>query len=478
MNSDSPSPEAGFLAHLGPARNPSLNTELRGWAGLAMLSLAIAGVFALLLAVSRIPGIQDTLPLPLDFFDRGLVIHVVFSFVVWFQAVFGCLLNVSTGRLADGAPRMQGLGKLALAGAYASCALLFLPAFMERGEATLNNYIPAITDPLYYAGLALLAASIGLLVLRLLINIAGSAGRWKEPLPFGTLCSALIFAVALLSFAIAWGTLVEEKWSYEFNESLFWGGGHVLQFANTAMLLTALYVLARLTLKDIVPKDNQLMLTGLSMLVLYCGMGISVTMKYAPVHEKYWSMFTNLQYGLAFPALLVGVPILVDILQQRRLDKGLAMSDPAFLCLLLSPVVFAVGGILGFFVDGGDTRTPAHYHGVIAGINLGFMGLFYGFFLPLLGRELTRSKALYAQIFMFGGGQLLASIGLFLAGGYGTPRKTAGVDQGLEAIGAKIGMYMNGIGALIAVIGGVMFIWMVSKALLRAPQTTSSTTHS
>ncbi|NQU58805.1 MAG: cbb3-type cytochrome c oxidase subunit I [Rhodospirillales bacterium] len=473
MSSDSPSPEAGFLAHLGPVRNPAMNTELRAWAGLAMLSLAMAGVFALLLAVSRIPGIQNILPLPLDFFERGLVIHVVFSFVVWFQAVFGCLLNVSTGRLADGAPRMQGLGKLALAGAYASCVLLFVPAFMERGEATLNNYIPAITDPLFYAGLALLAAAIGLMVLRLLINVIGSAGRWKEPLPFGTVCTALIFGVALLCFAITGATLVEEELSYEFNESLFWGGGHVLQFANTAMLLTALFVLARLTLKDVILKDNQLILTALSMLVLYGGMGISVTLKYAPVHEKYWAMFTQFQYALTLPALLVGIPMLVDILQQRRLGQGLPMRNPAFLCLLLSPVVFAVGGVLGLFVDGGDTRTPAHYHGIIAGINLSFMGLFYGFFLPLLDREVARGKALYAQIFMFGGGQLLASIGLFLAGGYGTPRKTAGGAQGLETIGAKIGMYMNGIGALIAVIGGVMFIWMVSKALLKAPNITT-----
>jgi cytochrome c oxidase subunit I len=473
MTSDISTAEAGFLDTLSASRSPTLNAELRGWAGLAMLSLAMAGVFALLLAVSRIPGIQDILPLPLDFFDRGLVIHVVFSFVVWFQAVFGCLLNVSTARLAADTPRLQGLGKLALLGAYASYILLFIPAFMDNGEATLNNYIPAITDPVYYAGLALLGAALGLMVIRLLINVPGSQGRWKEPLPFGTLSTALIFGVSLLCFAIAWATLAEEVLSYEFNESLFWGGGHVLQFANTAMLITALFVLARLTLKDIVLKDNQLTLTAMAMLVLYSGMGISITLKYAPVHEKYWTMFTKFQYGLVLPALLVGIPMLVDILQQRKIGQGLQMRNPALLCLLLSPIVFAVGGILGLFVDGGDTRTPAHYHGIIAGINLSFMGLFYGFFLPLLDRELPRSKALYAQIYMFGGGQLLASIGLFLAGGYGTPRKTAGGDQGLEAIGAKIGMYMNGIGALIAVIGGVMFIWMVSKSLLGAPRTST-----
>lgn len=464
---DAPSVKPNFMDRLTKIATPGQKAELRGWAGLAMLSLAIAGIFALLLAFSRIPGVQDTLPLPLDFFDKGLVIHVVFSFVVWFMAVFGILMNITTARLSGGNPHLDFIGKMGLIGGYASCFFLFVPAFMDRGEATLNNYIPAITDPIYYAGLMLLGASLGLMVIRLLMNLPGSHGRWKDPLPFGTLCASLIFGVTLLSFTIAAYSLQGEKFSYEFNESLFWGGGHILQFFNTALLLTALYTLARLTLKDVQPDDNQLTLTGLGVLVAYAGFGISVTVKYAPVHEKYWSMFTNLQYGLAFPALLVAIPLLLEVLKQRKTENGLPLRDPAFLCLALSPLVFGAGGILGLFVDGGDTRTPAHYHGVIAGINLSFMGLFYGLILPLLGRSLERTKALYAQIFMFGGGQFFACIGLFLAGGYGAPRKTAGDAQGLEALGAKIGMFMNGIGALIAVIGGIMFIWMVSKALLK-----------
>jgi cytochrome c oxidase subunit 1 len=71
---------------------------------------------------------------------------------------------------------------------------------------------------------------------------------------------------------------------------------------------------------------------------------------------------------------------------------------------------------------------------------------------------------------MFGGGQLLASLGLFMAGGYGTPRKIAGGAQNLSDMGAIIGMYLNGIGALIAISGGVMFIWVIARAILRSPQ--------
>ena len=128
------------------------------------------------------------------------------------------------------------------------------------------------------------------------------------------------------------------------------------------------------------------------------------------------------------------------------------------------------GGFLGLFVDGADTRTPAHYHGVIAGVSLAFMGLFLTVFLPSLGRSIRHGKKIYALIYLFAGGQLAASIGLFWAGGFGAPRKIAGDAQGLEAIGAIVGMTMNGIGGLVAVIGGVLFIWTVGVALLQAPE--------
>jgi hypothetical protein len=98
------------------------------------------------------------------------------------------------------------------------------------------------------------------------------------------------------------------------------------------------------------------------------------------------------------------------------------------------------------------------------------MGLFYTLFLPALDRSAPPGKAMTVQIFLFAGGQLTACIGLFLAGGFGAPRKTAGAAQGLQDVGAMMGMAMNGIGALIAIIGGIMFIWIAAAALLRTPR--------
>jgi len=445
---------------------------LRGWAGLAVLSLALAGVFALLLAVSRIPGVEDIELWPLDFFNKGLVIHVVFSFIVWFLSVFGAILSIATVRLGASSGSIE---KILLVAAYASTVMLFAPSFMNTGEATLNNYIPAITDPLYYAGLVTLGGSLGIMALRLMMAVSTSQGRWREPLCFGALVAAFLYVLALAEFIITGVSLAGDDFSYEFNEALFWGGGHTLQFVNVALLFIALGTLLSLSTGGRHSVSGKSATTAYFVLAVTATVGLYITVSYAPAHELYWSLFTDLQYGMALPSLLFGFPLLMAFISVRNTDGHFPWRQPAFLCLALSPIVFGVGGILGLFVDGADTRTPAHYHGVIAGINLSFMGLFYGLFLPLMGRDLKPSRAVNAQVWMFGGGQLLASIGLFMAGGYGTPRKTAGGAQNLSDLGAIVGMSLNGIGALIAISGGVMFIWMIARALIRSPEQPAAT---
>ena len=59
-------------------------------------------------------------------------------------------------------------------------------------------------------------------------------------------------------------------------------------------------------------------------------------------------------------------------------------------------------------------------------------------------------------------GQLLHVAGLALAGGYGVLRKTPGGDI---ALSAKIYMGMVGGGGLVAIIGGLMFVYICVKNL-------------
>lgn len=442
--------------------------ELRAWGLLAMVSLGVAGLFALLLALSRVPGAGEMFPWPVQFFEKGLVIHVVLSFVVWFLSVLGALTTLATYRLSDGWPRWKGLGPVAVTGTFAATVLLFVPAWLDRGEASLNNYVPVIIDPIYYAGLAILALSLTLTVIRMLVNLIGRKGP-LEPVTLSVVAVGLIYLLALACFVLAWldiaGDPSVSAMTPAVNEDLFWGGGHILQFVNVGLLLTAWYVLGGVTLGQPWVRPN-LMNTAILFLVVSSLSGPVLFVVHDAFSAAQITGFTHLQYMLAPPTVMVaGVGVVMMF--KGRGEDSLPWGDPAFHCLVLSVLVFAAGGVLGFYVDGADARTPAHYHGVIGGINLAFMGLFFGLFLPLLERGLNKGKAAATSAWLYAWGQVFHSLGLFWAGGYGAPRKVAGADQGIEALGATLGLYLMGAGAVIAVIGGVMFIVIVTRALLK-----------
>lgn len=436
----------------------SAEAEVRGWAILAVGALAVAGVFALLLAVSRVPGVEDVFPWPVDFFRKGLVIHVVFSFVVWFLAVFGVLLAMAGPRLADGRPGGRALASLALAGAWAACPLLFVPAFLDRGEATLNDYVPAIVDPLYYAGVAAMAAAMAIACVRYLVLYA-RADAARGPIARGLAAAAAIYLVALGCGVLALAALAGVPASFDFNQDLFWGAGHVLQVLNTLLVVLAWSVLATVARGGGAPPAALAAATWTLVGAAVLGLAFSVVFPAFSAEQR--QAFTDLQYLFAPATLVVAVTLV------RGWPRPLPWREPAFLCLALSMLVFGVGGVLGLFVDGADTRTPAHYHGVIAGVTLAFIGLFLAVVLPWLGRPVGGRRVVRVLVWLFALGQLAACIGLFVAGGHGAPRKVAGEAQGLEAIGAIAGMAANGLGGLVAVGGGFLFVLVVGTALLR-----------
>ena len=57
-------------------------------------------------------------------------------------------------------------------------------------------------------------------------------------------------------------------------------------------------------------------------------------------------------------------------------------------------------------------------------------------------------------------------LGLAWSGGYGVKRKTAGAAQELDRLPEVLGMGMMGLGGLISIIGGGLFLWIMIKILL------------
>jgi hypothetical protein len=63
-------------------------------------------------------------------------------------------------------------------------------------------------------------------------------------------------------------------------------------------------------------------------------------------------------------------------------------------------------------------------------------------------------------------------VGLAWTGGYGVQRKTAGLAQGVDRLGEIAGMGLMGLGGLISVIGGLLFLIVAWKSM-RGAQTGS-----
>ena len=426
--------------------------ELRGWALLSIGSLALAGILALLLVLSRTPKIGDLLPWGPTFFYRALVTHVVLSFQVWFLAVLGAFSALIT---EDGP--LRWLGWPGLAAASIGALLLLVPALADQGDPSLNNYVPVLVHPLFYAGLMLHALGVALAALRLLPFLL----RISSPAQFTLGCAAASFLIACLCFGLAYQQIPTGTDVAQFTERLFWGGGHVLQILNTLLLIAAWQILSQrqfnqppLSTPIAAAASGGLLLFAIAAPVIY---GLTDILGLA--HRQAYTDL--LWFGLPLPTTLTGLGLL------RLLWRGPRdWRSPAFLSLALSLGVFGLGGVAGFFLGVADTRTPSHYHAVIGGVNLGLMGLFIVTILPAIGRATLPGKSTRLQFQLYGGGQLLHAIGFYLAGAAGVPRKTAGAAQGLDTLWKKVSMGVVGVGGAVAVIGGILFVWMALSRLL------------
>jgi heme/copper-type cytochrome/quinol oxidase subunit 1 len=107
---------------------------------------------------------------------------------------------------------------------------------------------------------------------------------------------------------------------------------------------------------------------------------------------------------------------------------------------------------------------PAHYHASIGGVTAAFMTLSYVVLAALgLSIETPRLKRVATwQPVVFGVGQMVFAAGFAIAGAYGMSRKAYGAEQASRSLAESIGLGVMGIGGLIATIGGLLFLVVVT----------------
>lgn len=434
------------------------------WMALAVISLVFAGIFALLVALARTPVIEEMLPLGRDYIFVALVGHVVLAVVIWFLAFEGFLWVYSSTALLGRRVFSPALGYLAVLVSGAGIALVVISAVFGLGNAELANYVPVLLTPVFYAGLILFASGIMLTLVNTFATILAGRGGAMPAVTFGMAAAGAAVAVGFACFALS-GLL---QWStgkmYLDFERLFWGGGHVLQFANTMAMAAAWLFLARRALgRDLLPARASKAL--FLIFVMFIVPAPVIYFLYDTSTQAHKEAFTWLmQWGIG-PSMAVFMLAVAWAVTR----SGRPWADPGFSSLVLSVLIFLMGGLIGMGIDGVNTIIPAHYHCAIGAVTIAFMGLFYEM-LPAFGKTLWSRRLAAAQPYLYSLGIVLFAVGLFLAGSHGVARKTYGGEQNLNTAAKLIGMSVMGAGGLVAISGGVAFVLNAMLSLFGRPR--------
>lgn len=431
--------------------NPTQVKLARLWLTLGIAALVASGFYSILLVLSRTPAIQDVIPL-LDFFHIALVVHVDLSVLIWFLAFEGVLWAL----LDNG--RLLAMAKLSFWLCAAGTVVIALSPFLGADQPLMNNYVPVLAHPVYFAGLFLFGAGFLLLVIRALWF--ASAGQSSPALVFALKAAAFAAGLSIAALLASYAGLPAGLKDVTDFEVFFWGGGHILQFTHSIMLLIVWLWLASATGSGLSIQSSTLRIL-FAIAAAPVLLAIPIYMMHEVSSYEHRNEFTQLmRYGglTVIPLMLM---VMVSVLSNTGVE---ASMRPARNALLASIILFCTGGILGFMIDGVNVVIPAHYHGSIVGVTLAFMGLTYHL-LPKLGFRAVISRAARIQPWIYGGGQMMHILGLAWSGGYGVQRKTAGSAQGLENLPEIAGMAMMGLGGLIAIIGGLIFVVVTIKAM-------------
>jgi hypothetical protein len=457
------------------------------WLKNGIWALALAGFYSIVLVILRTPQLSQIIS-DKSVFKSSLVIHVNLSVLAWLLSITCIIWSYGSRRLYFS----NIFSKLALAG----IALMTISPLIGQSNPIMNNYVPILENVWFIIGLSLFGSSILYFSILVFINSFHDFSLKEEKytaqiLPVVKLTSSLMYIMVWGCFALSYKEVmalsnvfpIEIDYYYEL---LFWSGGHLLQFIYTQIVMFVWLILAELWIgKRLIYYEvySSLFIINfiLSLFVFYGHLAYQM-----PEYEFTVFFTKHMQYcgGIA-PTLLMAV-LIIDIFKFTRIKNHLTFVAIAFMASIL---VFFAGGLIGVLISGINLSIPAHYHGSIVGISIGFLGFAYifcfrdsGFATPdqtlskkLFTFSLSLKQPIYGsnslscyskwpniQLIIITFGQLLHIAGLALAGGYGILRKN---PDGEIALAAKFYMGMLGGGGLIAIIGGLMFVYICAKRL-------------
>mgnify|MGYP001191752471 CR=1 FL=1 len=467
----------------------------------AVIFLAVGGLMGLLVALTRWPAVHL---LPSEWFYLILTGHGANVLLFWIVIFEIALLYFASAVLLGSRLAAPKIAWAAFVLMVVGAILTNVAVFQGGSSVMFTSYPPMQAAPSFYLGLIVFAvgALIGVGIFFATLAIAHAERTYEGSIPlvtFGALTAAIIAVFTLASGAIIliptylWSLGLISEIDPLMYKVIWWGMGHSSQQINVAAHVSVWYAIGALAI-GAKPLSEKVSRSAFLLYILFLQLASAHHLLADPGMSATWKIVNTsyLMYLAVLGSLIHGltVPGALEAAQRRNgYTKGVfewlrkaPWGNPAFSGMFLSLVMFGfIGGISGVVLGTEQLNllmhntvyVPGHFHGtVVAGTTLAFMAMTY-YVLPLIfQRDVIWPKLARWQPYLFGLGAGGISLFMMGAGTLGVPRRHWDItfaDANLQLelpSGAFLMMGLNGICAIIAALGGILYILITVGTVL------------
>jgi cytochrome c oxidase subunit 1 len=467
----------------------------------AVVALLVGGLLAIGVVLTRWPAVHW---LAADTFYMVLTAHGIDMLIFWiifFEVAVLYFASSTLLRCRIATPKI----------AWAAFALMVIGAvvnnvsvFQGGSSVMMTSYVPMMAHWSFYLGLILFAvgALIACFVFFGTLVVAKREKTYEGSVPlvtFGAITAAIIAVFTISSgaiiliptFLMAIGVISEvDPLIYR---TIWWAFGHSSQQINVAAHISIWYAVAAIAF-GAKPMSERVSRGAFLLYILFLQLASAHHLLADPGISTEWKV-VNTSYFMYFAVLAsmihaLSIPGAMEVAQRARgYDKGLfewlrkaPWGNPVFSGVFISLVGFGfLGGITGVMMGTEQLNllihntiyVPGHFHAtVVIGTTLTFMSMTY-FLIPVLfRREMINPGLAKIQPYLFGFAMYFFCLVMMGAGTLGVSRRHwdmafSGAALAYEWPGAAyLMMGLVGIGGIVAIAGGAIYIYITVGSLL------------
>jgi cytochrome c oxidase subunit 1 len=467
----------------------------------AVVFLLVGGVLAVGVALTRWPAVHW---LAADTFYQVLTAHGIDMLIFWIIFFEIAVLYFASSTLLRCRIATPNIAWLAFALMLIGAVTNNVAVFRGSSSVMMTSYVPMMAEPAFYLGLILFAvgALIACFVFFGTLVVAKNEKTYQGSIPlvtFGAVTAAIIAVFTIASGAIILipTFLMSVGLVKEVNplmyRTIWWAFGHSSQQINVAAHIAIWYAAAAIAF-GAKPMSERVSRMAFLLYILFLQLASAHHLLADPGLSTGWKV-VNTSYFMYFAVLAsmihgLTIPGAIEVAQRKKgLNKGLfewlrkaPWGNPTFSGVFIAIIGFGfLGGISGVMMGTEQLNmiihntvyVPGHFHAtVVVGTTLTFMALTY-FLLPaLFKREVINPGLAKIQPYLFGLSMYFFCLVMMGAGTLGVSRRHWDMAFNGHALAyewpgaAYLMMGLVGIGGIVAIVGGAIYVYITVGTLL------------